>query len=145
MGLDETNFSISSSTVKCRIRSKSASTTPGPPSPALEIEPIITKLARYRQEAGQPMKPSEIIEFANSLIEESTIQKSVNDFHSACGTHPKTLLGRGWFAGFMRRQKEVLSSRKGNRQQAKERAQPAENAKFDMAGALFGGSKGDEE
>lgn len=26
---------------------------------------------------------------------------------------------------------------------AKERAQPAENAKFDMAGALFGGSKGE--
>ena len=115
LGLDETNFSISSSTIKGRIRNKITTTTFGPPSPALEIEPLITTFARYRQEAGQPMKPSETIEFANSLIKESTIQQSVTKFHASCRTHPKTLLGRGWFAGFMRRQKEVLSSRKGTR------------------------------
>jgi hypothetical protein len=115
LGLDKENFSISLNTIQSRIRRKSTSTTRGPSSPALEIEALITTFARYRQEAGQPMKPSETIEFANSLIEESTVQKSVNDFHAACGTHPKTLLGRGWFAGFMKRQKEVLSSRKGTR------------------------------
>jgi hypothetical protein len=106
MGLDKEDFSISLNTIRSRIRRKSTSTTPGPSSPALEIEALITTFARHRQEAGQPMKPSETIEFANSLIEESTIQRSVTDFNAACGTHPKALLGRGWFAGFMKRQKE---------------------------------------
>jgi hypothetical protein len=52
--LEGEDFSVSQNTIKDRVGFNRKPTI-GPPSPALEIEPIITTFSRYRQEAGQPM------------------------------------------------------------------------------------------
>jgi hypothetical protein len=60
----------------------------GPTSPALQIEQILLIQAKYRQEAGQPLKPSEGIALANSLLEGSVIQEKVRDFQKVLGKEP---------------------------------------------------------
>ena len=113
--LDKQSVSISYDTIKSRIYRNTSKLTHGPLSPAAQIENIIVTFSRYRQEAGQPMKPSEVIAFANSLVEGSEIEGTIKAFHNKTKRNPSNPLGKGWYRGFMRRHAKILSSGKGKR------------------------------
>ena len=116
MGLSNTGFSVSQNTTKDRIRYERADKK-GNVSPAIDLEPVIVSFAMQRQEAGQPMKPSEVISFANSLIETSDkLISSIKSFFTKLNMSvPDQLIGRGWYKGFMKRNGEYMLSGKGFR------------------------------
>jgi hypothetical protein len=89
-GLEDEEFTIPYHSIYHRIKNDSlANLKRGPTSPALQIiEPILLIQAKYRQEAGQPLKPSEGIALANSLLERSVIQDRVRDFQKVLGKEP---------------------------------------------------------
>lgn len=114
-GLSDDQFSVSRSTIDDRIR-HSRLEAPGQVSVAAAIEPIIATYAKQRQEAGQPMKPSEVLTFANSIIQGSELEKSIKNFFQLRNRSvPENLLGKGWYKGFMNRNKDMLVSAKGGR------------------------------
>ena len=116
LGLADENFTISQNTVKSRITNGTTTSIPGPKSPAAAIEPILLAFANYRQIAGQPLKPSETLAFANSLISGgSKVKASLKAFHNANHQKPNKLLGPQWYRGFVTRNAEILSSGRGVR------------------------------
>jgi hypothetical protein len=115
-GLDKDTFEVKKKTVASRIRSTTL--TParrGPKSPAAEIEPLLLTFAKYRQEAGQPLKPSGGIMLATSLLEGSKVQETVKNFQRASRKEPTGRLSPMWWRGFLGQNKEVLCIAKGHR------------------------------
>lgn len=122
LGLTMSDFpggkAIKYCTIKSRIQRGTTSTKKGPSSPAEVIEPAILQFIQWRLEAGQPMKPCEIKEFAkNSLIQDTEVAKQIAEFHdSRPYEEPTFLLGNGWYKGFVARHQHLLSNTKGVRQ-----------------------------
>ena len=116
VGLGGSGISISKNTIKNRIQKNTLKTTRGPVSPAQAIEPYLLTIAAWRQDAGQPMKKSEMIKLANSLITNSKLQGAVEKHHKTSKVQPTKILGETWFANFKKRNKEELDTGKGTRQ-----------------------------
>jgi hypothetical protein len=87
----------------------------GPKSPAAQIQPILLVQAKYRQEAGQPLKPSEGVAFANSMLEGSAIEEKVRGFQKTLRKPPTGKLTSSWWCGFLRYHAKCLQALKGNR------------------------------
>lgn len=84
--LNNIRFKVDQKTIKKRMTRKSVTVTSlDHPSPITDMEPIILPFVKYRQEAGQPMKPSEGLNFANSLIQGSVVQECVWSCQKANG------------------------------------------------------------
>jgi hypothetical protein len=62
----------------------------GPVSPAAQIEPILLI------QAGQPLKPSEGVALANSLLQGSALEKQVRDFQRGIRKEPSDKLTNLW-------------------------------------------------
>ncbi|CAJ1952314.1 unnamed protein product [Cylindrotheca closterium] len=112
LGLRGIGFSIPKTTIEDRVRNKTTATNPGPVSPAAAIEPYILTILHYSKEAGKSLTEQEIIAFANSSIEGSKVEDSLKAFHARNGVQPRQLLGKRWYNGFMKRNKEILNSGK---------------------------------
>ncbi len=87
----------------------------GPKSPVEEIEPVLLNFAAQRQEAGQPLKPSEGLELANSLIEGTPIQEKMKAFQTTIGKEATGNLSKKYWKNFMKRSQPFLESKKGTR------------------------------
>ena len=84
-------------------------------SPLAQIEPVILQLVVWKQEAGQPVTPTEGLLIANSLIEDKPIQEKVKDFQASRKKSPTGQLSKKYWFQFMKRHKQYLQSRKGYR------------------------------
>jgi hypothetical protein len=84
-------------------------------SPVEAIEPVILQFAIWKQEAGQPITPTEGLLLANSLIEKKPIQTKLKEFQISRRKDPSGLLSKNYWKQFMRRHQNVLASAKGSR------------------------------
>ncbi|CAJ1967698.1 unnamed protein product [Cylindrotheca closterium] len=116
LGLGRTGFSIPKTTIQSRVRGKTTTTKRGPTSPVAAFEPYILKITLYRQQAGQPLTQPETIALANSLVVGSKLEDKLKDFHSKHKAQPTELLGKRWFKGFMNRNRDILNTGRGSKQ-----------------------------
>jgi hypothetical protein len=113
---EDEEFSVNYHLINYRIRNDAfANLKSGPTSPVAQIEPIFLLIqAKYRQEAGQPLKPSKGEALTNSLLEGSVIQEKVRAFRKVLRKEPSGKLTPSWWCGFLRRNAECLQSLKGH-------------------------------
>jgi len=79
------------------------------------IEPLIQMFALQKQEARQPLKPSEGIALANSLIEGKPLQDELKAYQASRRKKPTGKVTAGYWRRFMSRSKGILSTAKGYR------------------------------
>ena len=82
-------------------------------SPLQDIEPILVQLALWKQDAGQPITPSEGLLIANSLIQSKPVQLELMALQERKKRTPTGVLSTGYWSGFMKRHKDILSVQKG--------------------------------
>ena len=114
--LDQLDFQIKQDTVGRRMRNNTTRTKRGPDSPAASIEPYLVTFANYRQEAGQPMSKSELLELGNKMLKGSAIEGDIMRFHERRKQNPEEMLGNTWYNSFMNRNNHVINSGRGRRQ-----------------------------
>ena len=83
--------------------------------PVEEIEPVILKFAKWKQEAGQPITPTEGLQFANSLIDGKPLQDELKVYQPSQGKQPTGLLSIRYWQQFIKGNRHVLESAKGYR------------------------------
>ena len=66
--IHEISFSITIDTIRGRAKDGTTKLKPGPLVVAYQIEPIIFRYIKMKQECGQTMKRNHVIDCANSLI-----------------------------------------------------------------------------
>ena len=77
------------------------------------MEPILLKFVLYCQEAGQLIKPHELLQLANSLLEESILQVQLKEFQKSIKNPETGQLSKSWLEGFYHRHSDHLKTRKG--------------------------------
>ena len=84
-------------------------------APLLPIEPFLLQIAMWKQEAGQPITPSEGIQLANSLIDGKPTQERLKEFQTSIRAEPTGLVSAKFWLQFVKRNKEKLEVGKGYR------------------------------
>ena len=84
-------------------------------APLLPIEPFLLQIAMWKQEAGQPITPSEGIQLANSLIDGKPTQDRLREFQKSIKAEPTGLVSAKFWLQFVKRNKEKLEVGKGYR------------------------------
>ena len=105
-GIHEASFSFPIDTTRGRAKYGTTALKPGPLVVAYQIEPIILRYTRMKQECGQKMTRHDVIDCANSLITGSTLVTTTNHFHQSNSRSPKREFGLTWYKNFMRRNKD---------------------------------------
>jgi hypothetical protein len=119
---DLKDFKLSEDAIWSRLkRGRVSNVRRGNTSPMAAIEPGIVEIIKASNRARNPMKKSDIISFANSLIKGSPIANDIGDFKrkyikiyemdegddNICGVME---VGNGWYQGFRSRWKHELCS-----------------------------------
>jgi hypothetical protein len=117
LSIRDKNFNVSMETIRTRVKRKKlvVDKSCGNLSPVEEIEPVLLQFAIWKQEAGQPITPTEGLQLANSLIDKKPIQSKLKEFQMSRGKDPSGQLSKSYWKQFMRRHQNVLASAKGSR------------------------------
>ena len=108
------NFSVKKNTIDKRIKRNSLVTRRmGPVSPVDEMEPILLTYVQWKQEAGQAMKPKELLQLANSMLQGSALQDNLCKFQQNLKKAGSGQLTKSWRKGFMARYDAFLRSKRG--------------------------------
>ena len=108
------NFSVKKNTIDQRIQRNSLVTRRrGPVSPVDQIEPILLTYVQWKQEAGQAMKPKELLQLANSMLQGSALQDNFCKFQQNLKKAGSGQLTKSWRKGFMARYDAFLRSKRG--------------------------------
>ena len=68
----------------------------------LQIEPIILQICQWKQDAGQPITPTEGLELANSLIDGKPIQNKLKKFQKQKEALPTGILSKRYWSQFIK-------------------------------------------
>ena len=93
------------------------------PSLLLEIEGIVVKFLVQRAKMNKPLTSTEALSFINSLIKDSDIVLKIIAFREQrkvfngrdVAEDKKFILGKGYYRGFLKRNKHLLKTSKGTR------------------------------
>jgi hypothetical protein len=100
---------VSEGTIRSRVASAQSihSNNPGTPSPLSNVEELIVQIAIQMGKIRQPLSVCETIDLANSIIDNSEHQRSLDKFKAKRYANiPLENLGKvgtGWWNGFIRR------------------------------------------
>ena len=100
LGISDPNFKVNVKTIRRRVRHNNS--TPVAKSPVVQIEPIVLQMAIWKQEAGQPMTPTEGLAFANSLIDGMNIQDELKHIQARFKKAPRACLSKSHWSAFRR-------------------------------------------
>jgi len=84
-------------------------------SPMAAIEPVILQVVLWKQEANQPITPTEGLQLSNSLIEGKPIQEEIKKNQLMLKREPTGILSKTYWKLFMRRHKHAIESKRGGR------------------------------
>ena len=85
----------------------------GPPSPLQAYESEFVQILVQMAKMRQPLSPSEAIAFINSTIDGTQIQSDLVAYKSTSSHGCSGTIGRGYWTGFMARNKHLLDSKRG--------------------------------
>ena len=109
-------FAVPEATIRRRVQRKSLEVEKnGPESPVGPMEDVLIEYVVQRQEAGQPMKPRELIALANSLIQNSILETALKKFQKNSKKPETGKLTTSWAQGFMSRHDKLLKTKRGYR------------------------------
>ena len=114
--IHETSFSIPVDTIRGRSKYGTTALKPGPLDVAYQIELVILRYIQIKQECGQAMTRLDVIDCANSLITGSTLVTAMNCFCQSNSKSPAREFGLTWYRNFMKRNKNKIENRRGERQ-----------------------------
>ena len=116
LGIKDKDFKVNIRTVQTRITRNSlvVNSSQNKMSPVHEIEPVILQVCLWKQEAGQPITPTEGLALANSLIDQKPIQDKLKVFQASIKKTPTGLLSTKYWQQFMRRHIKKLQAAKGH-------------------------------
>ena len=84
-------------------------------TPLLEIEPILLQFATWKQEAGQPITPTEGLHLANSLISGTAIEQKLKAFQRSIKDTPTGTVSVKFWKQFCKRNSNLLDVNRGYR------------------------------
>ena len=113
-GLLDTGFKVPMRTVRCHLLVNTNRIICGPVSPVADIEPTMLTFCKYRQETGQPMRPSEGLKATNSLIKGSVVEENLKQHQKTCRKEQTGVLSKSWWRGFKKRHGDILNIAKGH-------------------------------
>ena len=82
-------------------------------SPMEKIEPIILQFVLWKEEAHQPITPTEGLAFANSLIMGKPIQEEIKQYQTMLKKPATGILSKRYWSLFMNCYKDVIESKRG--------------------------------
>ena len=116
------NFKVHRQTIYSRLRRNNpVCEHRGPNSPMLDVEEVIVAIASQKAQMNQPITPKEGLELANSLIAGTPVEKEIRKFHrykkmfEVDDVESPSLLKRGYWRGFMRRNNHRIYAQKGTK------------------------------
>ena len=84
-------------------------------TPLIEIKPLLIQISLWKQEAGQPITPSEGIALAISLIDGKPLQTELMKFQSSIKAALTGTVSTKFWQNFVKRNKELIEVGKGYR------------------------------
>jgi len=113
--LHSTDYSINAKSIRQRLLRKTKSHTHGPKSPLSEIEPYIVSLILQLADMRVPLTTNQGLQLCNSIIQGTKYEKYVEDFKENNLRTVTKELGPGYWRGFMKRNKHLISSKRAVR------------------------------
>jgi hypothetical protein len=104
---------LKTGTIKQRLKRQSTKGTPGQSSPMESIEPYIVSIIIQLSNMRIPITVSQGLQLCNSIIKGTKYKEVVNQFKSKTCRSVTAELGRGYWRGFLKRNKHLISSKKG--------------------------------
>ena len=111
------NFTIKQKTIISRLNRNSLSVNKqnNKTTPLFQIESLLLQISLWKQDAGQPITPSEGIALANSLIDGKPIQEKLKTFQSSIRAAPTGSVSAKFWQQFIKRNKHLLDVGNGYR------------------------------
>ena len=78
-----------------------------------QIEPILLQISLWKQDAGQPITPTEGLCLANSLIDGKSIQDQLKILQAQKKAAPTGILSKKYWHQFVKRYQQVLDVTNG--------------------------------
>ena len=116
LGIIDKTFVVNVRSIQSRIRRNSLVVSrQNNVSPVADIEPILLQVTLWKQQAGQPITPSEGLALENFLIDQKPLQSRLKVFQMSKKKAPTGILSTKFWQLFMRRHDKALKAAKGVR------------------------------
>jgi hypothetical protein len=112
--LSSENTEINSKTVRQRLLRNTKSSINGPKSPLMDIEPYIVSLIIQLANMRVPLTTAQGLQLCNSIIRGTKYDKLVAEFKENNLRSATKELGRGYWRGFLKRNKNLISAKKSS-------------------------------
>jgi hypothetical protein len=109
-GLSRDSINIES--VRQRLKRNTQTSTQGPKSPLHDIEPYVVSLIIQLANMRVPITTAQGLQLCNSIIKGTKYEKDALEFKENYLRSATTSLGRGYWRGFLKRNKHLISSKK---------------------------------
>jgi len=106
------NISINEGSIRQRLKRGSKSTIRGTKSPMADIEPYIVLAIIQLANMRVPITTAQGLQLCNSIIQGTKFKKNLSLFQSKNLRSTTTVLGPGYWRGFLRRNKHLITSKK---------------------------------
>jgi hypothetical protein len=104
--------SVNIDTVRQRLKRNTQTSTQGPKSPLHDIEPYVVSLVIQLANMCVPITTAQGLQLCNSIIKRTKYKKVTLEFKENYLRSATTSLGRGYWRGFLKQNKHLISSTK---------------------------------